>query len=643
MIAQKVTVQGMLFFVIVLQNNLVISQQEQSPSPKAVANELAIRLEKGQNDPEACIAVIQALNSDNQETRYAIFERIAIHSKGRRVSKGYQPPPVLSLQQFGELSEQLVLSVIPFLQDRSPTRRLVATKVLYDWQVGANAAASALEKAIKDPNPNVGSSALLAFASCSADEQLVTRVLLENIEHSNDLIKYEAMRGLRDFGPTTCDTVPILAAALGSKNHDVRSTALFAIWKLKKHAKMAIPELRSLISKGSDPRYHLAAASALLYFVPDDLEAIDILVDALPAILQDNELMSGVHGYLGFEVCKQLGPRAAIAAPRLKEPYGGADAMPDLLARNLLLGMGATTVHWRPYELLHSEELLGSEDPDIRRIAAEALIRHDPNSEAAGKGVDILPRALKDAAADGRLIVSILKHARARQDEIVAALFSELGNPDATVRREACISLSGFPEKSSVISPALLEKLKDASDSVRCCAAYSLLNLQPGKADALAELNRIAFSESAKVRGLLLQIPMLDPKYQMPIVMHLLRDTDPEIRRRAMQTYCIWEPAKAAVTPLLIAELKEESDDRRLQAARDLKLCHPEAPELVPALLEIFKKDNPSSSREVLMILGSLGRHAQAAIPTLTLAMDTRRTFEKELCAALRNIQFPDE
>jgi hypothetical protein len=198
---------------LVLQNNLVISQQEQSPSPNAAANALAIRLEKGQNDPEACIAVIQSLNSHNQETRYAIFERIAIHSKGRRASKGYQPPAVLSLRQFGELSEQLVLGVTPFLQDRSPVQRLVATNVLYDWKREAKAAASALEKAIKDPNPNVGSSALLAFASCSADEQLVTRVLLENIEDSSDLIKYEAMRGLRDFCPTTRETVPILAAS----------------------------------------------------------------------------------------------------------------------------------------------------------------------------------------------------------------------------------------------------------------------------------------------------------------------------------------------------------------------------------------------------------------------------------------------
>ena len=643
MVAQQRTVRLILFFVLVSEVKIATSQQQASLSPKSIANALAIRLEKGQNDRKACIEVIEALNSNDEHTRYATFERIAIHSEEPR-GKGYHPPPVLSLRQFGDLSEQLVLSVTKFLQDRSPNQRLVATKVLYDWQLGAKAAAPAIEKAIKDPNPSVRSSALLAFASCSADEQRVTRILLENIEDPNDLIKYAAMRSLRDYSPTTRETVPILAAALGSKNHAVSSTSFFAIWKLKQHAQIAVSELRRHISKDSDPRHHVAAASALLHIVPDDLEAIDTLVDALPAMLLDNNLMSGIEGYMGFEVCEQLGPRAAIAAPRLKEPYGGQDAMPDFLARNILLRMGATAVRLRPFEVLDFEKLLRSEDADIRRIAAEALINRDPKSEAAGKGVGVLLLDLKDATADKRVILSILGNARARQDEIVPALIYELGNSNAAVRRQACIGLCYFPEDSSDITSPLLEKLKDASYEVRCCAAYSLLKLHPGDANALAELNRIAFSDSAKVRESLLQIPWLDPKYQMPVVMHLLRDTDPDIRRRAMEAYCDWEPAKASVTPFLVAELNSESEEQQLRAARNLSRCAPATPELVPALLKIIKKDDLYSTHHAAMVLGSLGRHAQAAIPTLTLALDTPHTprSREALAAAMRNIQFPD-
>lgn len=177
-------------------------------------------------------------------------------------------------------------------------------------------------------------------------------------------------------------------------------------------------------------------------------------------------------------------------------------------------------------------DALKSSDPVTRRVAAEKLAEQAPTSP-----------------------------------EIVAALALATDDADPEVRRWSCRGLGRHQATTSVRQ--LEAKLKDPSTPVRRAAAFSLLALAP---DSTGYRDEFIAAMRAGDGGILVAIRTFEPpaSWATPVLLDLMKDRRPGIRRLAVESIGAIAPAMEASRKALEVAAKDPDDRVREAAAKVL-------------------------------------------------------------------------
>ncbi len=133
----------------------------------------------------------------------------------------------------------------------------------------------------------------------------------------------------------------------------------------------------------------------------------------------------------------------------------------------------------------------------------------------------------------------------------------------------------------------------------------------------------------------------------VPDLVYLLNDRDPDVRS-AVAVACGWigPSAQEAVPALVDRYLMDASDEVGLYSAQSLGWIQPEPEQVLPAFVENLEKGNGRrllTYDETFLVLGKLGRKAQAAVPALLRIANNQDdpTFRTAAVSALKKID-PD-
>jgi HEAT repeat protein len=264
---------------------------------------------------------------------------------------------------------------------------------------------------------------------------------------------------------------------------------------------------------------------------------------------------------------------------------------------------------------------LDDEDDVVSEVLRETLVK------VGEPAVPALVRTLKTGTARGRTVaLTVLAHvgppAKRALPEVVGLVRD--GRADVSLRNRAVQTLGvlGPGEKAAVA--ALLDVLKDDSDSLRATAALNLASVAPddpavvkGLTDALRDAGHVQARRSAAVA-----LERLGPKAKdaLPALLELLKspDGDPELRCDvAAAVGALGREAEPAVPVLTeLAKDAQQAPSLRTAAAEGLgRLAASGAPTL-PVLRELLDdRDLPGPVAEaVINRLGSMGEEGVAEL-----------------------------
>ncbi|MFL5340144.1 MAG: HEAT repeat domain-containing protein [Gemmataceae bacterium] len=283
-------------------------------------------------------------------------------------------------------------------------------------------------------------------------------------------------------------------------------------------------------------------------------------------------------------------------------------------------------------------------DPDelTSRCAAEAL------TKIGAPGKDDLP-ALLEAIKDPK--VEVRRYASAAIGQIgpeaskaAQPLVDALIDTDEQVRENLVRSLGslGAGAKAAAL-PGLTKALEDSSKTVRVAAASSLTNLlSPLKADDVPVLVTILKQQDAEARlfgARGLSKLGKQAKAALPELMEAAKNTDPVIRREAIDSLAAVGPDAKSAIPLYLAALKDSNDggvrQSALLALGQLGKDVGEDKDAVAAVLEAIKDPDAQVKKAALTAVGKLGPAigapgAKQAMPTLIDMIQSKDTATRD-------------
>jgi HEAT repeat protein len=152
--------------------------------------------------------------------------------------------------------------------------------------------------------------------------------------------------------------------------------------------------------------------------------------------------------------------------------------------------------------------------------------------------------------------------------EVIAALTEATDDSDPEVRRWACRGLGRHQAKDAV--PKLETRLKDPAKAVRRASAFSLQLLAPESTGYQQEF--IAGMREGD-GGLLVMIKGFEPpaSWAIPVLLDLMKDKRPGIRRLAIEALTAIAPAMEAPRKAFEAARRDPDDRVREAAAKALE------------------------------------------------------------------------
>jgi len=156
-----------------------------------------------------------------------------------------------------------------------------------------------------------------------------------------------------------------------------------------------------------------------------------------------------------------------------------------------------------------------------------------------------------------------LAEAAPTSPEVVAALGEATADDDSEVRRLACRGLGRHRASGAV--PKLEERLKDSAKAVRRASAFSLQLLAP---DSTGYQQEFIAGMREGDGGLLVMIKGFEPpaSWAIPVLLELMKDRRPGIRRLAIEALAEIAPAMEAPRKAFEAA-RRDPDDRVREAA----------------------------------------------------------------------------
>ncbi len=365
-----------------------------------------------------------------------------------------------------------------------PDLRLAAIKTLGKIGPGAKEAIPELVEILDREDPWDRRLAAMVLGKLRVRAELVLPALIKTLEDEEPWVRAGAAYGLGLFakgaplGTRTESVISALGKARNDESAEVRSASLYALWAIGPAAEAALKKVKE--SGRSEDR-----AIAALALAATGLEADDTLISAfdskeadvkvrhwaLTALPWESKHLPVLHGALGSDE-PDLRVRAAQALAYLGPE--AASTVPDLI------------------------RLLGNESRDVRAVAVYTLGEIGPDAKSAvGELAVLLRRAMEDEEADDEnvlyspaIIEALWKIGRDAVPTLMEALHTAKDRP---VADEIMASLGSL---GPAAVPALRKALEDPDEEFRARAALALAAIGPDAEAAVPALERLARSET---------------------------------------------------------------------------------------------------------------------------------------------------
>jgi HEAT repeat protein len=339
-----------------------------------------------------------------------------------------QRQAVAALQTIETDDEALLKAVAPLLKDEDATVRQYAVSVLR--RCGPHAVPLLLT-ALKDKSDGVRQLVILALQDAGGDDKGLRPALIEAAKDSDPYVRAGALGALTRFGT---QAIPHLTAGLKDSSPLVRKAAATY---LGRYNSSVAPQLIEALKDDDDIWF--AAKKSLIELQGDNKKLMPLIVKAL----QDED--------------KGVRTGAAYVMERF-----GADAMPHLIKA---MKDPEGSVQWAAVDTI---DTIGASSPDTLRALAEVAA----DDQRAAK--------MRNGAIAAMLKMHGLDIYRTEPVKAVPGLVELLGDPKATTRWSAALTLYAIGPDAKDAVPALTKALKDPSMSVAQSAQYALKRIQAG-------------------------------------------------------------------------------------------------------------------------------------------------------------------
>lgn len=530
-------------------------------------------------------AVINALEQENHEARFAAIETIAFAYTVAANEANPKSP------RFDIDEPRLATIMTRLLLDEDSTIQVDAGAALGYMGAGARWIVSTLIEILQQDNDRARYGALRALAEIGPSAQPAMPVLLKIFQQSvtgdqwsndygeiinamakiapddvtgliefatsnNDKLRYAAIHTLAQRGEVAHAAMPIILKIINSNNEDVqlRITAIEATGTLHANDEIVIATLMSIV-KGDNTLLAFNAIKAMSEIGPDALKAnADTILDSIQRSLQKRpELVES-----SFEVLGQL----AQFSPR---------------AMNMLI------------EFSHAK------DEEIRIQAANVIPPIDFSHSSTAELITALQ------SDDSRVRISALIAMRSmelKDEEVARALIKIISNAQeiAFHRQSALIVLMKMGPSARGVLPDLQQLLKVDNDGLKLGAADAIIAISGDTTLVVETLIALMKKDEGLIGGIAMQFLMK----RLPIphaaigglngIIHN-NESNAELRQRAASLLLFTGPDGIKT---LLADLQDEQEYINDPAAWALSMLISEPAKLATEGCDINKLDLPA-------------------------------------------------
>ncbi len=440
----------------------------------------------------------------------------------------------------------ILAAVAPTAQAQVDVDRVLA-RVFEEWKEGSTA-----------PPPGV----MDRLSGLGADAAPAVPLLIAALRSKEPAHRIQAIRTLMAIGPAARPAVPELTALLQDPDQNVRQTSTWALSSLGKTAETTIPALVQALRAGPERRDFQAVWPLVNLGEPALPALIELLKEPDPALRK-----AVVEGLARVSWTHRLGRRTTIAV-KLEPLLVSLAQDPDLGVRIAVMNL-----------LSFRRKDSGA------AIAALQLLSRDPNPAVR--------LALVRALGQTGMLEASLR----------PAYLTLLKDPDRDVRIQAATWVPYHDLAAPTFIDALLEMLKDPAIAIRTAAAQKLSQAHYSQQfwKAQGQLALRTYTSAALVRS----------PTAFAVLKSALADPEPSVRATAATLLPIWKAEAATLIPLLTDRLKDPVANVRGQAAAGLVPFGPAVQGATRSLLAVLA--NPGgTANEAMPVAASAARALEA-------------------------------
>jgi HEAT repeat protein len=389
-----------------------------------------------------------------------------------------------------ETKRELVAQLIPSLSAADPFVRKWAAIALALLGPASQDALPALLHGVSDPEKEVAQASRVALSEIGTPAPQQFPMLLRDVKNPHEAVRCEAAIGLAKLGAAAQEAIPFFVEEMktGSPLPDCFVSAAAAL--IGAHAQATSSVLALLAHP--DPVVRRNGGEVLAALTPLPQDVIDAL---LKTLAEDTD------GGLRKVAAKALGLR--------ETPERGA--VPSLTAA-----------------------LRFSRLSEVRLSAIEALKGAAWDEDEKWK---VIAKSLRDRDTAVRLaVIQWLAEAGPGARTVAPAILEAVRDSDAQIRLNALTALRHSRWRSPNALPVIARAQRDTDSAVRCLAAEELVEM--GASDRVAvsllanDVKNTAFDSICAAQAL--AFAGRQNREVVPAVIHLLKDENPEVRRRAL-------------------------------------------------------------------------------------------------------------